>query len=59
MALGLSDELVELSAEKKVIETKVNPQPPLLDLAPAVKGMFRLLDLINESGSNGYGNELP
>ena len=35
-----------------------NIQPLPLDLAMAVKGMYRLLDLINESGSNGYGKEL-
>jgi len=29
--------------------------PPVTDLAGKVKGMYRLLDLIGESGSNGYG----
>ena len=37
------------------------PNPPLLthpmDLAENIKGMYRLLDLINESGSNGCGDE--
>jgi hypothetical protein len=42
---------------KKVIEPNVKAQSSLLDLAAAVKGMYRLLDLINESGSNGYGKE--
>jgi hypothetical protein len=28
-----------------------------MDLAEKINGMFRLLDLINESGSNGCGNE--
>jgi len=27
----------------------------LTDLVGKVKGMYRLLDLIGESGSNGYG----
>ncbi|KAH9030787.1 hypothetical protein EDB85DRAFT_1403300 [Lactarius pseudohatsudake] len=30
------------------------PTPGPVDLADEVKGMFRLLDLISESGSNGY-----
>ena len=29
--------------------------PTSIDLAGKVKGMYRLLDLIEESGSNGYG----
>ena len=29
--------------------------PTLTDLSGKVKGMYRLLDLIEESGSNGYG----
>ena len=29
--------------------------PTLIDLAEKLKGMYRLLDLIEESGSNGYG----
>jgi hypothetical protein len=28
-----------------------------MDLAEKIKGMYRLLDLISESGSNGCGNE--
>ncbi|KAF8262192.1 hypothetical protein EI94DRAFT_1744157 [Lactarius quietus] len=35
-------------------QDNANAQPPILDLAMAVKGMYRLLDLITESGSNGY-----
>lgn len=27
------------------------------DLADEVKGMYRVLDLISESGTNGYGKE--
>lgn len=36
-----------------------NRAPPSLslDLAKEIKGMYRLLDLINEAGSNGCGNE--
>jgi hypothetical protein len=28
-----------------------------MDLAEEFKGTYRLLDLVSESGSNGYGNE--
>jgi len=28
-----------------------------MDLAEEIKGMYRLLDLISESGSNGCGNQ--
>jgi len=31
--------------------------PPTLDLADGVEGMYRVLDLISESGGNGYGTE--
>ena len=31
----------------------------LTDLSGKVKGMYRLLDLIEESGSNGYGKRRP
>ena len=34
-----------------------NPVRAPVDLADEVKGMYRLLDLISESGSNGYGKE--
>ena len=30
-----------------------------VDLADKFKGMYRLLDLISESGSSGYGKNLP
>ena len=30
-----------------------------VDLANEVKGMYRLLDLISESGCNGYGKNPP
>lgn len=40
----------------------VHPRPNLaasIDPVEHVKGMYRLLDLISESGSNGYGMKLP
>lgn len=36
-------------------QKRSNTHSQPLDLAMAVKGMYRLLDLVNESGSNGYG----
>jgi len=42
---------------KKVTQKTANSQPRPLDLATSVKGMYRLLDLINESGSNGSGKD--
>ncbi|KAH9056526.1 hypothetical protein EDB87DRAFT_1636600 [Lactarius vividus] len=41
-------------ANEKTTQKSENTRPPPLDLAMAVKGMYRLLDLINESGSNGF-----
>ncbi|KAH9164610.1 hypothetical protein EDB89DRAFT_2139313 [Lactarius sanguifluus] len=41
-------------ANKKTTQECTNTQPLPLDLAMAVKGMYRLLDLVNESGSNGF-----
>jgi hypothetical protein len=29
------------------------------DLSPSIKGMYRLLDLITEQGSDGLGEHLP
>jgi hypothetical protein len=55
--LSVEHAMVEVDVEQKVIEPIVNPQSSRLDLAASVKGMYRLLDLINESGSNGYGEE--
>jgi hypothetical protein len=34
-----------------------SPPPLPMDLAENIKGMYRLLDLISESGSNGCGND--
>ena len=45
------------SAGKNVQNSKVPPPLPM-DLAESIKGMYRLLDLISESGSNGCGNDL-
>jgi hypothetical protein len=42
--------------EKNVLKTKAH-QPLPMDLAEEIKGMYRLLDLISESGSNGCGND--
>lgn len=44
----------QFRAHRKSTRENANTQPLPLDLATAVKGMYRLLDLINESGSNGY-----
>jgi hypothetical protein len=41
-------------------QNKILDRPHLtlpIDLAEKIKGMYRLLDLISESGSNGCGNE--
>jgi hypothetical protein len=40
---------------KKGHDNKIPPPLPM-DLAKTIKGMYRLLDLISESGSNGCGN---
>ncbi len=47
----------DIRADKKVTQKTANSQPRPLDLATSVKGMYRLLDLINESGSNGSGKD--
>ena len=44
------------SARKEGQNNKIPPPVPM-DLAERIKGMYRLLDLISESGSNGCGNE--
>ena len=33
-----------------------DPSPLSMDLAEEIKGMYRLLDVISEYGSNGCGN---
>ena len=33
------------------------PLPPSTDLAEEITGIYRLLDIIGESGSNGCGNK--
>jgi hypothetical protein len=48
------------SAGKEAQDNEIPPPPPPpfpMDLAEKVKGMYRLLDLISESGSNGCGDE--
>lgn len=52
-----SDNQVDTSGKKG--HNKMPDPPPLtlpMDLAENIKGMYRLLDLISESGSNGCGN---
>jgi hypothetical protein len=51
----------QMDSSRKKGQNKIpDPPPPTLpiDLAEKIKGMYRLLDLISESGSNGCGNEL-
>ena len=47
------------SSGKKGQNKILGPAPLTLpmDLAEKIKGMYRLLDLFSESGSNGCGNE--
>lgn len=40
-------------------QIRVQDVPTSPDLADEVKGMYRVLDLISESGTNGYGEERP
>jgi hypothetical protein len=46
----------EDSAEK-IIQNSGVPPPLAMDLVENIKGMYRLLDLISESGSNGCGSD--
>jgi hypothetical protein len=46
-----------LSAHRKDSQDIAPPSPPNRDLAEEIKGMYRLLDLVSESGSNGCGND--
>ncbi len=41
--------------DRNRVKNNDNPVPSPVDLAHEVKGMYRLLDLISESWSNGYG----
>lgn len=43
----------------KILYNDTASQPLAMDLAEEIGGMYRLLDLVNESGSNGCGNEHP
>ena len=49
----------EIGSSGKKGQNKMSDLPPTLpiDLAEKIKGMYRLLDLISESRSNGCGNE--
>lgn len=49
----------QMSSSGKKGQNKIPDLPPTLpmDLAEKIKGMYRLLDLISESRSNGCGNE--
>jgi hypothetical protein len=49
----------QMHSSGKKGQNKIPDLPPTLpmDLAEKIKGMYRLLDLINESKSNGCGNE--
>jgi len=50
----------ELNSFGKKGQTKIPDPAPLalpIDLVEKIQGMYRLLDLISESGSNGCGNE--
>ncbi len=50
---------IDFSGKKGQSKIPDTPPPSLpIDLAEKIKGMYRLLDLISESGSNGCGNEL-
>lgn len=40
----------------KVLYNDTASQLPAMDLAEDFRGMYRLSDLVNESGSNGCGN---
>lgn len=44
--------------EKDRSPTQVSKPSPSEDPSSPVKGMYRLLDLISEQGSNGHGNRL-
>ena len=53
----LGGQLEEDSAEK-IIQNSGAPPPLAMDLVENIKDMYRLLDLISESGSNGCGSDL-
>ncbi|KAI9453856.1 hypothetical protein BJY52DRAFT_1189313 [Lactarius psammicola] len=43
--------------DRNRVRNNDNAAPISVDLADEIKGMYRLLDLISESGSNGYGKD--
>jgi hypothetical protein len=48
---------VELARKDSQSQNNNIPRRLSMDLAEEIKGMYRLLDLISEFGSNGCGNE--
>jgi|SRR6266404_6530016 len=50
-----SDEHSNVDQSRMKTRNDDSPAPTPVDLADKVKGMYRLLDLVSESGSNGYG----
>ena len=44
-----------LDAPQIQAKNDVDVEPIPIDLADEVEGMYRLMDLISESGSHGYG----
>ncbi|KAH9166548.1 hypothetical protein EDB89DRAFT_2232826 [Lactarius sanguifluus] len=51
---GLQDTFHTRDGDQNYAKNNDNPVPILVDLVDEVKGMYRLLDLISESGSDGY-----
>jgi hypothetical protein len=51
---GQTKDKVPANGTTQTTQKNSNTHSQPLDLAQAVKGMHRLLDLVNESGSNGY-----
>lgn len=50
-------EMLPVDAPQIQAENDVDVGPIPIDLADEVGGMYRLMDLISESGSHGYGKE--
>ena len=48
---------LEVPGEHQIQKNDDDLAPIPVDLADEVEGMYRLMDLISESGSNGYGKE--
>lgn len=54
---GSMQDVEMLDAPQIQAENDVDVEPIPVDLADEVEGMYRLIDLISESGSHGYGKE--